>query len=380
MKAKCRGCGRLLPEENLIQYENMPKGAQFFPGEEELEIEKGVDIVLRQCGYCGLIQAVGDPVPYYRDVIRASGVSQEMKRFREEQYRNWVKEFHLEGKRIIEIGCGSGEYMTCMEQTGAIVYGLEHLQSSVEQGKRDGHQIFRGFVEDEHFQIPEAPYDGFYIMNYLEHIPDPGSFLRGIAHNLADGAQGIVEVPNFTMMLEKSLYSEFIQDHLSYFTEETLKSILRWNGFEVLNCESIWYDYILSATVRKRLPARVEKLTEKHDQLKKEMREFLTEQRCRGRRLAVWGAGHQALANLSLLAMAEDIVYVVDSAPFKQNKYTPATHIPIVAPERLKEGEVDMVLIMAAGYSMEVKQIMDERYPNIDKVIVTEDGIKTCGI
>ncbi|MDE7061928.1 MAG: hypothetical protein K2O73_01620, partial [Lachnospiraceae bacterium] len=78
--------------------------------------------------------------------------------------------------------------------------------------------------------------------------------------------------------------------------------------------------------------------------------------------------------------MAEDIVYVVDSAPFKQNKYTPATHIPIVAPERLKEGEVDMVLIMAAGYSMEVKQIMDERYPNIDKVIVTEDGIKTCGI
>lgn len=379
MKVKCRGCGQPLPEENLIQYANMPKSAQFFPGADELETETGVDIVLKQCGYCGLIQAAGAPVPYYRDVIRASGVSAEMKRFREEQYRSWVKDFRLEGKKIIEVGCGSGEYMTCMEQSGAIVYGLEHLQSSVEQGKRNGHRIWHGFVEDEHYRIPEAPYDGFYIMNYLEHIPDPGSFLRGIAHNLADSAPGIVEVPNFTMMLEKSLYSEFIQDHLSYFTQDTLAAILERNGFEVLSCKSSWYDYILSATVRRRLPTAVGKLADKHRQLKREMKAFLTEQRQKGRRLAVWGAGHQALANLSLLEMAEDIVFVVDSAPFKQDKYTPATHIPIVAPDRLKQGEVDLVMIMAAGYSMEVKRIMDECYPDIDKVLVTEEGIRSCG-
>lgn len=379
MKEFCRACGQLLPEHNLIQYENMPRGAQFFPEEKELQAEKGVDIILKQCRYCGLIQTAGAPVPYYRDVIRASGVSTEMKYFREKQYRDWVEEFHLEGKKVIEIGCGKAEYMACMELSGAEVYGLEHLQSSVEQGRRDGHRVFQGFMEHEHYQIPLAPYDGFYIMNYLEHIPNPGSFLRGIAYNLKENAAGIIEVPNFTMMLEKSLYSEFIQDHLSYFTQDTLESILRWNGFEVLRCESIWYDYILSAIVRKRSSVKVEHLMDKHNQLKKEMKEYLTAQRQKGRRLAVWGAGHQALANLSLLAMEEDIVYVVDSAPFKQNRYTPATHIPIVEPERLKKGEVDIVMIMAAGYSMEVKRIMDEYYPNMEKVIVTEEGIRTCG-
>ena len=221
-----------------------------------------------------------------------------------------------------------------------------------------------------------APYDGFYIMNFLEHIPDPNELLRGIANNLSEKAVGIVEVPNFDMMLKCSLYSEFIQDHLNYFTEDTLRNLLERNGFQVLKCKSIWHHYILSAVVQKRLFTSTEGFKKKHEQLRREVKEFLDEQKRKGNRVASWGAGHQALANLSLLDMGADIEYVIDSADFKQNKFTPATHIPIVAPERLLSGEVQMVIIMVAGYSQEVKRIMDKKYPKIDKVILTEEGIK----
>ena len=149
------------------------------------------------------------------------------------------------------------------------------------------------------------------------------------------------------------------------------------NGFEVLQCGSIWYDYILSARVRRRVPVNVDGFLKKQEQIKKQLRQFLEEQKCMGRRVAAWGAGHQALANLSLLEMADDIVYVIDSAAFKQDKYTPATHIPIVAPQRLEKGEVQTVIIMAAGYSAEVWGIMDKEYPGIEKVILTEDGLQT---
>ncbi len=375
MGVKCRGCGHILPEQFLLQYPNMPKSAQFFPDGKEVKTEQGVDIILKQCLFCGLIQAVGNPVSYYRDVIRATGVSDEMGKFREGQYRKWVTKFHLTGKKIIEIGCGKGEYMSYMEKTGAMVYGLEHLQDSVNKGRAEGHEIFQGFLENEEYQIPLAPYDGFYIMNFLEHIPNPGDFLRGIINNLGDGAVGIVEVPNFDMMLKKSLYSEFIQDHLSYFTEDTVRNLLERNGFQVLNCESIWHDYILSVTVKKRLFAQVEGFIRKQEDLKEEIRMFLDQQKKNGKRVAAWGAGHQALANLSLLDMAEDIEYVIDSADFKQNRYTPATHIPIVAPDRLLSGEVQVVIIMAAGFSQEIKQIMNEKFPKVDKVILTEEGL-----
>lgn len=376
MKINCRGCKNEIPDKVLLCYKNMPKSAQFFPIEGEVDEEKGVDIMLYQCPYCGLIQATGEPVYYYRDVIRATGVSEEMRLFRESQYQKWVDTYQLHGKKVIEIGCGVGEYMTMMETTGAKVRGLEHLKDSVEKGKAEGHNILQGFVEDETFLIEDGLYDGFYSMNFLEHIPNPGAFLRGIAGNLSEGAVGLVEVPNFDMMLEKSLYSEFIQDHLSYFTKETLCGLLERNGFEVISCENIWYDYILSAVVRKRRQVDVSGLLESHEALKKEMNRFLLEQEEQGRKIAVWGAGHQALANLSLLDMADRIAYVVDSAKFKQDKYTPATHIPIVAPEHLKKNDVQMVIIMAAGYSQEVKQIMKKDYPQIQSVILTESGIE----
>lgn len=376
MKIICRGCQNSMPDKALLEYKNMPKSAQFFPGKKEVGEEKGVDIILYQCPHCGLTQAAGEPVPYYRDVIRATGVSDEMRLFREKQYKEWVEKYGLQGKRIVEIGCGTGEYMNMMENTQAKVYGIENLVDSVEKGRAAGHNILKGFIEDELTEISGAPYDGFYSMNFLEHIPYPGAFLRGIAANLSEGAVGLVEVPNFDMMLEKSLYSEFIQDHLSYFTKQTFCSLLEQNGFEVLSCESVWYNYILSAVVKKRSLTPIAGFVRKQQELKSQMADFLAAQQKKGKKIAVWGAGHQALANLSLLDMADKITYVIDSAEFKQEKYTPATHIPIVAPERLKRGEVDLVIIMAAGYSQEVKQIMEREYSQIESVIMTENGLE----
>lgn len=376
MKKICRACHAILPDTILLEYKNMPKSAQFFPTEEDLVTEKGVDITLRQCPYCGLIQADGAPVPYYRDVIRATGVSEEMQKFRITKYQEWVDAYQLNGKRILEVGCGSGEYMMMMEKAGAHVVGLEHRQESVEAARENGHVVLQGFIEDENTCVDTVKYDGFYCMNFLEHIPELGAFLRGICNNLTEEAVGLVEVPNFDMMLQKMLYSEFIQDHLSYFTKQTLCHLLEANGFEVIKCESIWYDYILSAVVKKRKATDVSGFILQQSYLKKQMKQFLDKQRALGNKVAVWGAGHQALANLALLEMEQEIEYVVDSAIFKQDKYTPGTHIPVVSPGRLHDGDVQMVIIMAAGYSEEVKGIMDRDYPDIEKVIFTENGLK----
>ena len=299
-----------------------------------------------------------------------------MRNFRLQQYKDWVKLHDLWGKRVIEIGCGRGEYMDMMEQSGALVFGVEHKPESVQEGRRAGHQIFEGFLEKEQTRIEGAPYDGFYCMNFLEHIPAPGVFLRSIAKNLSRGAYGLVEVPDFGMMLEKSLYSELIQDHLSYFTPQTLENVLRQNGFDVLSMKTIWYGYILSAEVQKRKTIDINGFSRKREDLKRQMADFLDQQHKQGKKVAVWGAGHQALANLSLLDMGEKIECVIDSAAFKQGKYTPATHLPILSPQRLREGDIGMVIIMAAGYSHEVKAIIERDYPEVESVILMENGIQ----
>ncbi len=71
------------------------------------------------------------------------------------------------------------------------------------------------------------------------------------------------------------------------------------------------------------------------------------------------------------------IRYVVDSAAFKQGKYTPATHIPIVAPETLGSDPVDAVIVMAASYSDEVARILRQKFPaGLEVVILRDFGLE----
>lgn len=93
--------------------------------------------------------------------------------------------------------------------------------------------------------------------------------------------------------------------------------------------------------------------------------------------MAIWGAGHQALAIISLMNLADKIKYVVDSASFKQSKYTPATHIPIVSPEALDPDPVDAVIVMAASYSDEVAKIIRQKFDrNINVSILRDFGLE----
>ncbi len=371
---KCRCCGALISGEPLIEYDNMPKSAQFFPIASEAAQEQGARLSLFQCSYCGLLQLDGEPVPYFRDVIRATDVSEPMRKFREEQFTDWVERHSLAGKKVLEIGCGTGGFLSCMEKAGAHVFGMEHGAEAAQVARRRGHMVFVQFPEYENDSFEGAPYDGFYIMNFLEHIPKPAVFLRAIANNLAEEAYGIVEVPNTDMILEKNLYSELIQDHLLYFREDSLRRLLEMNGFDVLSCRVIWHDYIVSAEVRKRRRMDVSPFLAQRQKTKAECDSFFRRMHDVGRRVAVWGAGHQALANLSLLDMKGKIECVIDSAYFKQGKLTPATHIPIVSPKILEDGEIGAILVMAGSFSEEIRGTVMDEYPAIVCAILREDG------
>ncbi|MCD4499014.1 class I SAM-dependent methyltransferase [Chromobacterium vaccinii] len=368
----CRICAQPLFAEPLLVQHDMPAAAQGLPTAEQLSADRGVELALRQCGGCGLVQLDAEPVPYWRDVIRAAGISQEMRDFRLKQFGGWLAEHGLAGRKVLEVGCGRGEYLSLLAEAGADAYGVEHLPASVDACHQAGLRVERGFVDGSDTRLAAGPFDGFMILNFLEHIPAAHLTLQGIAANLADGAVGMVEVPNFDMILEKGLFAEFIPDHLFYFTERTLVRLLEANGFEVLDCRAAWHDYVLSATVRKRRPQNLSGLIACETALRASFDDFLG--RFAPGKVAIWGAGHQSLALISLMGIAGRIRYVLDSAPFKQGRYTPATHLPIVPPERLNDGEVDAVIVLAASYSAEVARLIRERHGQRFAVAVMGEG------
>lgn len=378
MQTQCRVCQAPFYAEPLLELAGMPAAAQNFPDAAQLESDHGVDLVLCQCQGCGLVQLQNPPVAYYKDVIRASAFSEEMRDFRLAQFDEFVSTHKLSGKKVLELGCGKGEYLSLMKASGVKAYGLEHLDSSVIDCHGQGLDVAQGYPDSPGLELDDGPFDAFFILNFFEHLPDPNTALRVMANNLNDDGIGLVEVPNFDAIVEKKLFSEFINDHLFYFSEATLASTLNYNGFEVLEVQSIWYEYILSATVRKKRPMDLSLLSEYQHKIAQEIHAYLDSRP--DKKCAIWGAGHQALAVIALSDLSDRIEIVVDSAPFKQNKFTPATHLPVRDPAAIDQEEVELIIVMAAGYSDEVVRLIEDRYPTggrlVDVAVLREFGLE----
>ncbi|MCM8763859.1 MAG: class I SAM-dependent methyltransferase [Candidatus Omnitrophica bacterium] len=367
---KCRICGSALFEKPSLVLKNVPSRAQFLPSKRQLRYDKGINLEIFQCRFCGVVQLSNDPVNYYKKVIRATGISKEMTDFRRKQFSKFVESFSLAGKKIVEIGCGAGEFLAIMNQTGAIAYGIEYDKGLVNLCRDRGLKVVRDFVGISTHVLKGGPFDAFIMFSYLEHLPYPCETLKGVFNNLKDDAVGIVEVPNFDMILRKNLFSEFMLDHLFYFTKESLKITLNLSGFEIVKCNEIWHQYIISAIVKKRKIFDFSGFLDAQKKICEKIDQYLL--KFEDKKVAIWGAGHQALAVLCFLKQLRKIKYVIDSAPFKQGRYTPVTHIPIVSPGMLGSDPVDTIIVMAGSYSEEIIKTIRYKYKGT-KLIKLQD-------
>ncbi len=364
----CRVCYNEL--KSLLTYKNMPKAAQNFPDKNSLSQDKGIDLEVCQCIGCGLVQLNNEPVSYYKDVIRAAAYSEEMKEFRLKQFDNFIEKYNLKNKNIVEIGCGKGEYLSLMDEFNINTYGIEHSQESVDYCINKGLNVSKMYLENSNDIINKNfNFDAFFILNFFEHLVNPSLTLKILSENLNEDAVGIIEVPNFDMMLKNNLFSEFINDHLFYFTKETLTSTLSNNGFEIVELNEVWHDYIISAVVKKRKNLDLTHFKHYQNEMTNELTKYINN----FKDVAIWGASHQGISVIALTQIQSKIKYVIDDAPFKQGKYTHATHIPIVSSKKLKTDPVDAIIVMAASYSDEVVKKIKLKFDKNIKISILRD-------
>lgn len=353
MNLNCKICNSKLCEKNLIKINNAPISAQDFRLNKN--IKSKINLIIKECSGCGIVQVINRPVNYYKKVIRSVGFSPQMLKFRQNQFKNFTSKYKLKNKSAIEVGCGRGDYLEIIKKYIINSYGLEGSKSNYILAKKKGLNVINGFISNKNFKITNKKFNAFFIFSYLEHIPNINDFLSGLNNNLEEDSIGIIEVPNFEKILKKNLYSEFIVDHLYYFTNKTLDFLLQRNGFEIIKIKHIWGGYILSATVRKRKNLKID-LNYHLKAIKKQLLNIIKKYSNK-QKVVIWGAGHQSLTLLSSLKLEKKIKYIVDSASFKQNKYAPGTNLKVLTPTILKRDNIKLLLVVAAGFNNEVCKI-----------------------
>ena len=410
MNMTCIACGHALSP--LMTLDDMPASAQNIPAASELAEDHPLSLTLCQCPSCGLVQFDTEPVDYYRDVIRAGGGTRTMTRLRHEEYARLLtamQEHHVHGRRIVEVGCGRGEFLRMWQNLaedpeGAAalardqardplsgqpnaaplhLVGLEHKPSLVEEANAVAdkkYRVYEGFATGD-VRYPEGPFDAFVQFNFLEHQPDPCDMLRNIWHNLKPQALGLITVPSFEYILRYNGYYELLRDHIANYTEFTLQKLLQDCGFELLSMDLVNRDTI-EAIVRKADPDElselhysgrlidVSTLRDSYDRLSASVNahiDHLSESR---RTMAIWGASHQGFTLAATTKLGGRVEYIIDSAPFKQGRFSPASHIPIVAPDYAVAHPVDEILIVAPGYTDEIAGIIRERFDENVRILV----------
>jgi SAM-dependent methyltransferase len=331
-------------------------------------------LTLGFCGSCGFITNTaydGALQDYSVAYEETQGFSPRFQSFAHELAARWVDEFDLRDKRIVEIGCGKGEFLAAMCELGdnsGVGIDPSYVEERLADAQTRRLTFLRELFSEKHVDLPA---DAIVCRHTLEHIQPVLEFMH-LVRRLAERSPGVVvlfELPDVVRVLRDAAFWDIYYEHCSYFSCGSLARLFRRAGFDVVGV-GLEYDdqYIVlearlggAGTAPSPLEEPVVELAEevgrfrtRFDETLRQWRGLLTETAGSGGRAVIWGAGSKGVSFLTTLGIDNEIEYAVDINPHKQGKFMPATGQEIVSPQFLEQYRPDVVIAMNSIYLDEI--------------------------
>ena len=100
---------------------------------------------------------------------------------------NWIKSFvSLEGKKVVDVGCGGGILAESISQSGADTTGIDLSEKALKVAELHALEVganltYRSISAEDLADEQAEQYDVVTCMEMLEHVPDPASVVRACA-------------------------------------------------------------------------------------------------------------------------------------------------------------------------------------------------------
>lgn len=148
---------------------------------------------------------------------------------------------------VIEIGCGTGDFLAWLQAKGLKVSGVEFADSA-NRVKYDG-PLHVGRMED--LDLPDASYDAVLLLNVIEHLSDPQMVLRKIKRMLKPGGVLLLRHPNSDLFFFKPYW--LLVEVPKYFYHRRLAQNGKKTGFTVVGFQNQHLFYFHRKAVTKML-------------------------------------------------------------------------------------------------------------------------------
>ena len=372
----CRFCGA--PLRHVFADLGMSPLCESFllPGELN-RMEPFYPLKVWVCGRCFLVQLQEyvSPAEIFTEYAYFSSYSSSWLRHARDYTEMAIARFELgPASRVVEIASNDGYLLQHFVERGIPVLGVEPAANVAKAAAEKGIPTvvkFFGRRTAEELAAEHGRADLIVGNNVLAHVPDINDFVGGLKILLDPRGAVTMEFPHLWRLIEENQFDTIYHEHFSYLSFSTVHAIFEAHGLRLFDVESLATHggslRIFACHAEDPRPAepRVAELLaaekaagfrslERYlsfapqvEETKRALLAFLIDARRSGRSVAAYGAPGKGNTLLNYCGIRSDFVdYAVDRNPYKHGRFTPGTHIPIHAPEKIRETRPDLILIL----------------------------------
>lgn len=218
--------------------------------------------------------------------------------------------------------------------------------------------------------------------NVFAQVPDLNDFVEGLKVLLKPEGVLTLEFPHLLKLIELNEFDTIYHEHFSYFSLITTLRIMESHGLRVFDVEELKSHggslrvfacrqesrtHTLQPAVAKVLAdekkagedslAGYMSFAHQVKETKFALVEFLLEAARSGKSVAGYGAPGKSATLLHYCGITRDLIsYTVDRSPYKQGRFLPGNHIPILHPDWIRETKPDFVVILPWNLKDEIMQ------------------------
>jgi SAM-dependent methyltransferase len=284
---------------------------------------------------------------------------------------------------VIEIASNDGYLLQHFVAAGVPVLGIEPAANVAKVAQEKGirtHVCFHGRSSADNIVASYGQADLLLGNNVLAHVPDLNDFVAGMKRLLKPSGVITMEFPHLQRLMEQNQFDTIYHEHFSYFSFFTVEQVFAAHGLTLFDVDELSthggsiriyarHAHDNSKPVSERaqqLRARELALGFDHlqtyqnfgEQVKSTKRKILSlliDLKSRGKSIVGYGAPGKGNTLLNYCGIRTDMLsYTVDRNPYKQGKYTPGTHIPILRPDSIRDTRPDYIFILPWNLKEEI--------------------------
>jgi SAM-dependent methyltransferase len=375
---RCRFCNTAL-KHVFIDLVNSPASNSFLTAEELNEPEMFYPLKVYACHNCFLVQVdeykKSDKI-FDSKYVYFSSYSKSWLKHAKDYTEMMVSRFGLnEQSRVVEIASNDGYLLQYFKGQQIPVLGIEPTANTAQVARDKGIESivdFFGVRLAKELAAKNIYADVLLGNNVLAHVPDIIDFVGGMKILLKKDGVITMEFPHLLQLVANNQFDTIYHEHFSYLSFTTVKAIFESLGLEMFDVEELsTHGGSLRIYAKhkedqnKNIVESVQQLLEKEKKagitnidyysnfsekalkVKINLLMFLADQKKKGKKVAAYGAAAKGNTLLNYCGVKNDMIsFVVDANPHKQDKFLPASHIPVLNESHLRSNKPDFVLIL----------------------------------